>query len=146
MRAVVQRVTRAAVRVDGETIGAIDRGLLVLIGFGKNDTGVEADWVINKLLALRIFPDDTGKMNRSVTDIGGGVLVVSQFTLYGVLEKGTRPSFSEAMSPAEAEQLYRQFMIKLRATTPLPVAEGRFAADMQVELVNDGPVTILLER
>ena len=146
MRAVVQRVTRAAVRVDGHLLGEINRGLLVLLGLGQNDTGVEADWLIQKLLALRIFPDEAGKMNRSVTDVGGGLLIVSQFTLYGVLEKGTRPSFSDAMPPAEAEQLYRQFMAKLRAATTLPVAEGRFAADMQVELVNDGPVTILLER
>jgi D-tyrosyl-tRNA(Tyr) deacylase len=146
MKAVVQRVTHAAVRVDGQIIGEIKQGLLVLFALGKNDTGHEADWLIQKLLALRIFPDDAGKMNRSVTDIGGGLLIVSQFTLYGTLEKGTRPSFSDAMPPAKAEQLYRQFMVKLRAATTLPVAEGRFAADMQVELVNDGPVTVILER
>jgi len=146
MKAVVQRVTRAAVRVDGQTIGAIERGLLVLLGLGKTDTPATADWMINKLLALRIFPDDDGKMNRSVTDITGGLLIVSQFTLYGVIEKGTRPSFSDAMPPSEAEPLYRDFMARLRAATKLPVAEGRFAAMMDVELVNDGPVTIILER
>jgi D-tyrosyl-tRNA(Tyr) deacylase len=146
VKAVVQRVTRAAVRVDEQTIGEIGRGLLVLLGFGKTDTPATADWMIAKLLALRIFPDDTGKMNRSVTDIGGGLLIISQFTLYGTLEKGTRPSFSDALPPAEAEVLYGQFMVKLRAATTLPVAEGRFAADMQVELVNDGPVTIIVER
>ena len=146
MRAVVQRVTRATVSVAGQPIGAIGPGLLVLLGLGRDDTEAEADWLIQKLLALRIFPDTAGKMNRSVTDTGGGLLVVSQFTLYGTLEKGTRPSFSDAMPPAEAEQLYRQFMVKLRAATALPVAEGRFAADMQVELVNDGPVTILFDR
>lgn len=146
MRAVVQRVTRAAVSVAGQPISAIGPGLLVLLGLGRDDTEAEADWLIQKLLALRIFPDTAGKMNRSVTDTGGGLLVVSQFTLYGTLEKGTRPSFSDAMPPAEAEQLYRQFMVKLRAATALPVAEGRFAADMQVELVNDGPVTILFDR
>jgi D-tyrosyl-tRNA(Tyr) deacylase len=146
MRAVIQRVARAAVRVDGQTVGAIDRGLLVLLGIGKSDTDVASDWLIRKLLALRIFPDEADKMNRSVTDIGGGILVVSQFTLYGELEKGTRPSFSDAMPPAEARKFYRQFMEKLRASTALPVAEGQFAALMEVELVNDGPVTIILER
>lgn len=146
MKAVIQRVTRAAVRVDGQTIGAIERGLLVLLGIGKTDTPATADWLINKLLALRIFPDAAGKMNRSVTDIAGGLLIVSQFTLYGVLEKGTRPSFSAAMAPAAAELLYREFIARLRAATNLPVAEGRFAAMMEVELVNDGPVTIVLER
>ena len=146
LKAVVQRVTRAAVRVDGQTVGEIRRGLLVLLGIGKTDTPATSDWLINKLLALRIFPDDTGKMNRSVTDIAGSLLVVSQFTLYGVLEKGTRPSFSDAMPPAEAKLLYRDFMVKLRAATALPLAEGRFAALMDVELVNDGPVTIILER
>ena len=146
MRVVVQRVSRAAVRVDGQTIGEIGPGLLVLLGIGKTDTAASADWIINKLLALRIFPDPAGKMNLSVTDITGSLLIVSQFTLYGVLEKGTRPSFSDAMSPAEAERLYNEFMIKLHAATTLPVAEGRFAAMMDVELVNDGPVTIILER
>ena len=145
MKTVIQRVTRAAVQVDGQTIGAIDRGLLVLLGIGKFDTPATADWLIRKLLTLRIFPDDEGKMNRSVTDIAGGLLIVSQFTLYGVLEKGTRPSFSDAMPPAAAESLYRDFMTRLRAATNLSVAEGRFAATMEVELVNDGPVTIVLE-
>ena len=145
MKTVIQRVTRATVRVEGQTIGAIDRGLLVLLGIGKFDTPATADWLIRKLLTLRIFPDDEGKMNRSVTEIAGSLLIVSQFILYGVLEKGTRPSFSDAMPPAAAESLYRDFMIRLRATTNLSVAEGRFAATMEVELVNDGPVTIVLE-
>jgi len=146
LKAVIQRVTRATVRVDGQTVGAIERGLLVLLGIGKTDTPATSGWLINKLLSLRIFPDDTGKMNRSVTDIAGNLLIVSQFTLYGVLEKGTRPSFSDAMPPTEAELLYRNFMVKLRAATTLPVAEGQFAAMMDIELVNDGPVTIILER
>jgi len=146
VKAVIQRVKRAAVKVDGQTVGEISSGLLVLLGIGKTDTPATSDWLINKLLTLRIFPDDTGKMNRSVTDIAGGLLIVSQFTLFGVLEKGTRPSFSDAMPPAEAESLYRDFMAKLRAATSLPVAEGRFAATMDVELINDGPVTIILER
>ena len=146
MKAVIQRVTRAAVRVDGQTVGEIGRGLLVLLGIGKSDTAATADWMINKLLSLRIFADDAGKMNRSITDITGGILVVSQFTLYGDLQKGTRPSFSGAMPPAEAETFYNDFMRNLRAATSLTVAEGRFAAMMDVELVNDGPVTIMLER
>ena len=145
MRAVVQRVSRAAVRVDDETLGQIGRGLLVLLGIGKGDTEAGADWMINKLLNLRIFPDDAGKMNRSVTDISGGILVVSQFTLYGDARKGARPSFSDAMPPAKAERFYNEFKAKLRKVTPLTVAEGRFAAMMDVELVNDGPVTIILE-
>jgi D-tyrosyl-tRNA(Tyr) deacylase len=145
MKAVIQRVKRAAVRVEGQTVGEIGAGLLVLLGIGKSDTPAETDWMINKLLTLRIFPDDAGKMNRSVTDTAGSLLVVSQFTLYGVLEKGTRPSFSTAMSPVEAEKFYNEFMQKLRATTALPVAEGKFAAMMDVELINDGPVTIIVE-
>ncbi len=146
MRAVIQRVSHAAVRVDGQIVGKIQRGLLVFLGIGKADTETAVDWMIEKLLKLRIFPDEAGKMNRSVTDIDGSLLIVSQFTLYGELEKGTRPSFSTAMPPTEAEQFYRHFMAKLRAATALPVAEGRFAAMMDVELVNDGPVTIILER
>jgi len=145
MKTVVQRVSRAAVRVDGQITGAIHAGLLVLLGIGKGDTELDADWMIRKLLGLRVFPDDAGKMNRSVTDLGGGLLIVSQFTLYGALEKGTRPSFSDAMPPAEAETFYREFLRKLHAATNLPVAEGRFGANMEVELVNDGPVTILLD-
>ncbi len=146
MRAVIQRVTRAVVRVEGAVVGQIGSGLLVLLGLGKADTPAVSEWMIAKLLSLRIFPDQAGKLNRSVTDVGGAILVVSQFTLYGELEKGTRPSFSAAMPPAEAREFYRRFMEQLRATTSLPVAEGRFGAQMQVELVNDGPVTILLER
>jgi len=145
MRIVVQRVSRAAVRVDGRIVGAIGRGLLVLLGIGKTDTEADSDYIIGKILALRIFHDDDGKMNRSVTDIAGDLLVVSQFTLHGDARKGTRPSFSEAMPPAEAEPFYRRFMDKLRAATALKVAEGQFAARMEVELVNDGPVTILLD-
>jgi putative transposase len=145
MKAVIQRVARAAVRVNGETVGEIGRGLLVLLGIGKTDTPAASDWMIDKILKLRIFPDDAGKMNRSVADIAGGILVVSQFTLYGSLEKGTRPSFTDAMPPAEARKFYEEFMAKLRAATPLPVAEGKFAAMMDVELVNEGPVTIVLD-
>ncbi len=145
MRIVVQRVSRAAVRVEGQTVGDIGPGLLVLLGIGKQDTDADADYIIGKILSLRVFHDDEGKMNRSVTDMGGDVLVVSQFTLYGDVRKGTRPSFSDAMPPAGAEAFYHRFMEKLRGATPLKVAEGRFAAMMDVDLVNDGPVTILLD-
>jgi D-aminoacyl-tRNA deacylase len=145
MRAAVQRVSRASVRIDGQTVGEIGRGLLVLLGVGKDDTATDTEWMIKKLLALRIFPDDAKNMNRSVTDISGGILVVSQFTLYGDARKGTRPSFTDAMPPTEAERFYNDFMTKLRAATSLQVAEGRFAAMMDVELVNDGPVTIVLD-
>ena len=145
MRAVVQRVSRACVRVNGQTVAAIGRGLLILLGIGRTDSAHDAEWMINKLLNLRIFPDDANNMNRSVTDVGGKLLLVSQFTLYGDAQRGTRPSFSDAMSPAEAEKFYIDFMTKLRAATKLTVAEGKFAAMMDVELVNDGPVTIMLD-
>jgi D-tyrosyl-tRNA(Tyr) deacylase len=145
MKAVVQRVSHASVRIDGQIVGEIGRGLLVLLGVGKDDAAADIDWMIKKLLALRIFPDGTKNMNRSVTDISGGILVVSQFTLYGDARKGTRPSFTDAMPPTEAERSYNDFMVKLRAATSLQVAEGRFAAMMDVELANDGPVTILLD-
>jgi len=145
MKAVVQRVSRACVRIDGRATGEIGCGLLVLLGIGKDDGDADTDWMIKKLLALRIFPDDDKNMNRSVTDIAGGILVVSQFTLYGDARKGTRPSFSDAMPPADAERFYDHFMTKLRTATSLNVAEGKFAAMMDVELVNDGPVTIMLD-
>jgi D-aminoacyl-tRNA deacylase len=145
MKAVVQRVSRACVRVDDQVVGKIGHGLLVLLGIGKTDAARDAEWMINKLLALRIFPDDAKNMNRSVTDFGGGILVVSQFTLYGDVQRGTRPSFSDAMPPADAQNFYNGFMTKLRAATSLTVAEGKFAAMMDVELVNDGPVTIVLD-
>jgi len=145
VKAVVQRVARASVSVDGQSVGQIGRGLLVLLGIGKNDTSADSDWMINKLLKLRIFPDDAHNMNRSVTDIGGEILVVSQFTLYGDARKGQRPSFIDAMPPSEAERLYNDFMSKLRTSTSLKLAEGKFAAMMDVELVNDGPVTIVLD-
>jgi D-tyrosyl-tRNA(Tyr) deacylase len=145
MKAVVQRVARAAVRVGGEPISRIERGLLVLLGIGKGDTDADADWMIHKLLHLRIFPDEADKMNRSVTDIRGEILVVSQFTLYGDIRRGFRPSFTNALAPADAEKFYNEFMVKLRQATSLKVAEGRFAAMMDVESVNDGPVTVILE-
>lgn len=144
MRAVIQRVRRAAVVVAGETVGAVEAGWLVLLGVAPADTPAEAAWLADKVANLRAFEDDAGKMNRSVLDIAGGVLVVSQFTLYGDCRKGRRPGFSGAAPPDVAEPLYERFAAELRAVG-LPVATGRFGADMQVELVNDGPVTFVLD-
>lgn len=144
MRAVLQRVARAKVDVGGETVGAVERGLLVLLGVAPDDTPQRAQWLAEKIVGLRIFPDDEGKMNRDVTEVGGGVLVVSQFTLYGDARKGRRPSFIAAAPPAIAIPLYERFLDCIRALG-VPVAAGRFGADMQVELVNDGPVTLILD-
>ncbi len=144
MRAVLQRVRRAKVTVGDEITGEVVAGWLVLLGVAPGDTLADVDWLADKVANLRAFADDAGKMNRSVQDIGGGVLVVSQFTLYGDCQKGRRPSFTGAAAPAIAEPLYEAFVATLRAHG-VPVATGRFAADMQVELVNDGPVTFVLE-
>ena len=145
MRVVAQRVSRASVRVGGAVVGEIDSGLMLLVGFTHDDTGREVGWMAEKVLGLRIFPDDDGKMNRSVVDVGGSVLVVSQFTLYGDARKGRRPSFVDAAQPEIAIPLYQEFLLAL-ANSGVPVAAGEFGADMKVELVNDGPVTLLLER
>jgi len=144
MRAVLQRVSRAAVVIDGETVGAIERGLLVLLGVAPADTPAEAQWLAEKIAGLRIFNDEAGKMNLSVADVRGAVLVVSQFTLYGDCRKGRRPSFIGAATPDLAVPLYEAFVNTLRSLG-LPVATGRFGAMMQVELVNDGPVTLILD-
>ncbi|MBI5069986.1 MAG: D-tyrosyl-tRNA(Tyr) deacylase [Deltaproteobacteria bacterium] len=144
MRAVVQRVSRAAVRVEGQVVGEIGPGLLVLLGVAPGDGEREAAWMADKLAALRIFEDAEGKMNRSVTDEGGGLLVVSQFTLYGDAKKGNRPSFTGAAPPEPASALYERVCALLRQKR-LPVAQGVFRAMMSVELTNEGPVTILLE-
>ena len=144
MRAVVQRVRSARVVVGEEVVGAVGRGLLVLLGVAPTDTAAEAQWLADKVVGLRIFADDDGKMNRSVADVGGGVLVVSQFTLYGDCRKGRRPSFVGAAPPEIAEPLYEAFLDAVRALG-VPTAAGRFGAMMQVELVNDGPVTLILE-
>jgi D-tyrosyl-tRNA(Tyr) deacylase len=145
MRAVVQRVSRASVTVDNRVTGAIGRGLLVLFGAGAGDGPTDLAYTIDKIVNLRIFPDDAGKMNRSVLDVSGGVLLVSQFTLYGDARTGRRPAFTAALEPTAARALYEQALAAL-ATAGVPqVAAGEFAADMQVELVNDGPVTILLD-
>jgi D-tyrosyl-tRNA(Tyr) deacylase len=144
MRAVVQRVSRAKVTVPGETAGEIALGLLVLLGVGKEDSEGSADHLAEKILGLRIFEDDGGKMNRSVVDVGGAMLVVSQFTLYGDVRKGKRPSFDDAAPPQKARELYEYFVAKIRAAG-VRGETGRFQETMSVELVNEGPVTILLD-
>ncbi len=145
MRAVVQRVRRARVTVGDRTTGEIDHGLLVLLGAGAGDGANDLAYVVDKIANLRVFADDAGKMNRSVLDVAGGVLVVSQFTLYGDARTGRRPAFTSALEPIEARRLYEQSLEALRAAGVTRVEAGEFAADMQVELVNDGPVTILLD-
>ena len=144
MRAVVQRVSRAKVAVAGEVAGEIGLGLLVLLGVGKQDSEAGADYLADKVIGLRIFEDDGGKMNRSVADVGGAVLVVSQFTLYGDVRKGKRPSFDDAALPQRARELYEYFVQRVRASG-LRCQTGRFQEMMEVELINEGPVTILLD-
>lgn len=144
MRAVLQRAERAAVRVDGQTIGAIGVGWVVLLGVATGDLDADADRLADKVVGLRAFADDAGKMNRSVVDVGGSVLVVSQFTLLGDCRAGRRPSFIEAAEPGEAERLYLRFVAQVEGQG-VAVATGKFRADMRVELVNDGPVTLLLD-
>lgn len=143
MIALLQRVSEAGVRVDGEVIGKIDTGLLVLLCAEKGDTEAVADKMLAKILKLRIFSDDAGKMNRSLQDVGGGLLVVSQFTLAADVAGGNRPSFTQAAVPAEGRRLYEFFVAQAKKVHPV-VQTGRFAADMKVALVNDGPVTIPL--
>lgn len=144
MRAVVQRVAWAKVEVDGETTGAIERGLLVYLGAGKGDGADERAYVLSKVLGLRIFENAEGKMDQSVVDVGGALLVVSQFTLYGDVRKGRRPSFDGAMPPEEAEKAYDAFVSDARATG-IVVETGRFRAMMKVSSLNDGPVTIWID-
>lgn len=144
MRLVIQRVFRASVTVAGDIVGAIDRGFLVLAGVGLGDTGADAEWLAKKTAGLRVFEDAEGKMNLSLAEVGGAALVVSQFTLYADCRKGNRPSFTAAAPPAEGERLYLEYVGHLRAAG-LPVQTGVFRADMRVELVNDGPVTLCLD-
>lgn len=144
MRAVLQRVARASVAVGGETVGTVARGWLVLLGVAPNDTQTQVGWFAEKVANLRAFEDAEGKMNLSVLDVNGGALVVSQFTLYGECTKGRRPSFTGAAPPAIAEPLYEAFVVALKARG-VPVNTGRFGADMQVELLNDGPVTFVID-
>jgi len=146
MKIVVQRVKRASVKVKNSITGKIDQGLLLLVGIHESDTKKEIDWCCNKVSKLRIFEDEEGKMNRSVQDTGGGILVVSQFTLYGDTRKGTRPSFIEAAKPEIAEPLYDYMVSRFKEITDLNIQEGIFGAMMDVELINDGPVTIIVEK
>lgn len=145
MRTVIQRVRHASVTVEGRVTGQIGPGLLVLAGFAPTDTPAALDWMARKLVQLRIFSDDEGKMNRSVQDVSGQVLVVSQFTLLADARKGNRPSYTGAAPPPVAAPLYEQFVRQLEQLLGQPVATGEFGADMQVELLNDGPVTIVLD-
>jgi D-tyrosyl-tRNA(Tyr) deacylase len=144
MRAVVQRVQQAAVLVEGQAVGRIGRGLLVLLGVGYEDDTPQARWMAEKIAGLRIFEDDQGKMNLDLTQVGGAMLVVSQFTLYGDCRKGRRPSFIEAAPPEKAVSLYETFIQAMREHG-IEVQTGRFGASMQVELVNDGPVTLIVQ-
>ncbi len=145
MRVVLQRVSRAAVRVDGQTVGAIGRGFLILAGFAPTDGEPALAWMAEKIAGLRVFTDAEGKMNLPLGDVGGAVLVISQFTLYGDAAKGRRPSFTDAAPPEIAEGLYGRFVELLRQRG-VSVETGKFGAHMEVELVNDGPVTLVLER
>ena len=146
MIALVQRVASASVRVEGGVVGEIGRGLLVLLGVVRGDRQAEGDWLADKVAALRVFPDDEGRMNRSLRDVGDQALVVSQFTLAGDARKGTRPSYARAARPDVAEPLYRAFADRLAERLGRPVPTGVFGATMEVALVNDGPVTLWIER
>jgi D-tyrosyl-tRNA(Tyr) deacylase len=145
MRTVIQRVKAARVEIEGHVVGKIDAGLLLLLGIEHDDDASDADWLIQKVNALRIFSDTDGKMNQSLQDVPGAFLVVSQFTLHASTKKGNRPSYIRAARPEHAIPLYQYFIEKLRETSMLPVESGRFGADMQVHLQNDGPVTILMD-
>lgn len=146
MRVIVQRVSEAKVTVDKEVIGSIDQGLLLLVGIHEEDTNDQLQWMCDKILKLRVFSDDVGKMNKSVMDIQGGILVVSQFTLYGDVKKGTRPSYIEAARPDKAEPMYNQMIDYFKNKSDLNIQTGRFGAMMNVHLLNDGPVTLILEK
>lgn len=146
MVALVQRVSEASVSVDDRKVGAVGRGLLVLLGVHRTDTGAEGDWLARKVANLRIFPDAEGHMNLSAVDVGGDALVVSQFTLYGNTNKGNRPSFVDSADPSIAEPLYQAFARELGIHLGRPVPTGEFGAVMQVALVNDGPVTLWVEK
>jgi len=146
VRVVLQRVSRAEVRVEGEAIGRIGAGFSLLVGFTEEDGPEDVEWMADKVVGLRVFPDDEGKMNRSLEDVGGDLLVVSQFTLYGDVQKGRRPSFVRAARPELAVPLYELFVQALERRVPGRVETGEFGAKMEVDSVNDGPVTLILER
>lgn len=145
MRALIQRVTEATVRIDGIVKGQIGRGLLVLVGIADTDTDEDSNWLTGKISRLRIFEDEAGQMNQSVLDIDGEILVVSQFTLFASTQKGNRPGFTRAARPTEAIPRYEAFVAQLQQLTGKPVATGEFGADMKVQLLNDGPVTIWID-
>ncbi len=145
MRVVVQRAQRAEVRIDGETVGKIEHGYMLLVGITHSDTEADADYIAKKVAQLRVFEDADGKMNRSILDISGAILSISQFTLYGDVRHGNRPSFIQAARPEQAESLYLYFNQRLRTEYGLHVETGRFGADMKVDFINDGPVTILID-
>lgn len=145
MRALLQRVSSASVEIDGEMVSSINAGFLVLLGIEEADEIVDIDWLCGKIGRMRIFPDNEGKMNRSLTDIEGEILVVSQFTLHASTKKGNRPSFLKAAAPSKSEPLYELFCEKLSESIGKPVARGVFGAEMKVSLVNDGPVTIWID-
>lgn len=146
MKAVIQRVKSSSVMVENEITGAIDQGLLVLIGIHQDDTKEQMEWICNKIKKLRIFEDEDGKMNKSVQDVGGGILLVSQFTLYANSDKGTRPSFMEAAKPDKAKPMYEDMIEWFKTNTDLDTQTGEFGAMMSVKIENDGPVTIILEK
>ena len=146
MRIVLQRVARGTVTIDGRIAGTVERGLVLLVGFATTDGEEALKWMADKVVGLRVFPDEEGRMDRSLDEVGGGLLVVSQFTLYGDVRKGHRPSFVEAASPDVAVPLYERFVALLRERAPGRVATGEFGAMMDLELVNAGPVTMILER
>jgi len=145
MRVVLQRVSSASVAIAGRIVGQIGRGLLILQGIEAADTAADGDWLAQKIAKLRIFPDDAGNMNRSIVDIGGDILLVSQFTLHASTAKGTRPSFNAAARPEHARPLYETFQIQLAAALGRPIQTGEFGAMMEVALINDGPVTLILD-
>jgi D-tyrosyl-tRNA(Tyr) deacylase len=145
MRAVIQRVSEASVTIGGQVKGAVGQGLLVLLGIEEADTAADVAWLSKKIVQMRIFGDDAGLMNLSVQDINGGILLISQFTLYAATKKGNRPSFIKAARPAHAIPLYEQMMARLRTDLGREIATGSFGADMKVALINDGPVTIVID-
>jgi D-tyrosyl-tRNA(Tyr) deacylase len=144
VRAVVQRALSARVEVEGEVVGRIERGLVAFVGAAEDDTQADLDYTVGKIVGLRVFPDERGRMMRALADVGGGLLVISQFTVFGDVRRGLRPSFDGAMEPVAAEALYDRFVAAARATG-VPVQTGRFRADMRVFVENDGPVTILID-
>lgn len=145
MRAIIQRVDRASVEVEGEVAGAIEHGLLILLGVMQDDHAEDLDWICRKIPQIRCFEDENGKMNRSLLDVDGGILLVSQFTLYGNLKKGTRPSFNRAAAPELAQRLYEQAAAELERQLGKPVAQGIFAAHMDIKAQLNGPVTLILD-